>query len=47
MWIIDPASQTETRVNIIEIVNEDTEERITVATKDADKVLNIIGDKDD
>ena len=42
MWIIDPTSQTETRVNIIEIVNEDTEERITVVTKDASKIIQLI-----
>ena len=42
MWIIDPTSQTETRVNIIEIVDMDTQEKLTVATEDATKILQLI-----
>ena len=45
MWIIDPTTQTETRVNIIEIVNPDTQEILTVATKDAKRILRLIQER--
>ena len=45
MWIIDETSKTETRTKITEIVNTETEEILTVATKDVDRILHLIQER--
>ena len=45
MWIIDETSETETRTLITEIVNTETDEILTVATKDADRILHLIQER--